>query len=180
MPRLKNIDPASAPGPVKEIFDGPLKGKHFNIFKAMANSTAALKAYLGLAGAVGGPDALLTAAEREVIQLVVGEANGCGYCVAAHTALGKGAGLTEEQTVAARQGSVPGDARLDALAKFTAALVEKKGWVTDEDVAALRDAGFNDGHIAEVVANFALATFTNYFNHVNETEVDFPAAPALV
>jgi len=94
--------------------------------------------------------------------------------------LGKGAGLTEEQTVAARQGSVPGDARLDALAKFTAALVEKKGWVTDEDVAALRDAGFNDGHIAEVVANFALATFTNYFNHVNETEVDFPAAPALV
>jgi len=180
MTRLTPVDPATATGAVKEIFDGPLKGKHFNIFTAMANSTAAIRAYLGLSGTLGGPDALLTAAERELIQLVVGEANGCAYCVAAHTALGKGAGLTEEQTIAARRGSVPGDARLDALARFTAAINEKKGWVTHEDVQAFRDAGFGDGHIAETIANFALATFTNYFNHVNETEVDFPAAPALV
>ncbi len=177
MPRLNVVNPESATGRAKEIFDGPLKGKHFNIFKGMANSPATLDMYLAMSGALS--KASLSAKEQEVIQLATGQANDCGYCQAAHTAIGKSAGLTEEQTIGARSGSMPGDDRLNALAKFATALHEKRGFVSNEDLGAFRGAGFDDGAIAEAVAVYALATFTNYFNHVNESEVDFPQAPAI-
>lgn len=176
MPRLASIDPATATGRAKEIFDGPLKGKHFNIFRGLANSPAALDAYVALSGALG--KAGLSAKEREVVQLVVGQANGCDYCVAAHTAIGKSVGLSEEQAVGARRGRT-GDPKLDALAGFTRAVHEKRGNVSDEEIGAFRAAGYTDGHVAEVVAGVALAVLTNYFNHVNRTAVDFPAAPAV-
>lgn len=177
MPRLPLIDPAQTTGRVREILDGPLKGKHYAIFRAMANSPVALEAYLGLAGAV--KHGTLTPGEQEVIQLAVGQANGCEYCLAAHTAAGARVGLSAEQMLGARRGAIPDDARLDALAKFALALHEKRGWVSDEDVAAFRSAGFTDAQIAEAVAVFALATYTNVFNHVVGTPVDFPPAPAL-
>ena len=176
MGRLAAIDPSKATGRTKEIFEGPLKGKHFNIFRAMGNSPAALDVYLGMAGALS--KASLSDREREGIQLAVGQANNCGYCVAAHTAIGKSAGLSEAQTIEARRGKLA-DAKLDALAKFALALVEKKGFVSNADLEAVRKAGYNDGHIAEAVATFALAVYTNVFNHVNDTAVDFPAAPAI-
>lgn len=171
MPRLNVVDPATAKPEAKEIFDGPLKGKHFNIFKGLANSPAALNAYLGFSGALA--KGSLTAKEREVIALSVGEANNCGYCVSAHTAIGKGAGLSEGQTIEARRGALE-DARLSAVAKFALSLHEKKGHVSDADLAAFKAAGFEDGHVAEVVANYALNVFTNYFNHTNDTAIDFP------
>lgn len=177
MPRLHVMDPATATGKAREIFDGPLKGKHLNIFKGMANSPAALNFYLQGSGALA--QGSLTAAEREVVQLAIAEANQCDYCLAAHTAIGKGAGLSEAQTIAARGGAIGDSARLDALAKFALALHEKKGFVSADDLARFRAAGFDDGAIAEVVASYALAIYTNYFNHVNETAVDFPPAAPL-
>ncbi len=176
MARLNTVDPASATGRAKEIFDGPLKGKHLNIFKGMANSGAMLDAYLGLAGALG--KSSLSAAEQEVIHLAISEQNNCGYCVAAHTMLGTNAGLTEEQTVEARKGHM-GDAKLGALANFALALHEKKGFVTDEDLAKFKGAGYDDAGVCDAITTYALAIMTNYFNHVNDTSVDFPPAPAL-
>ncbi len=176
MSRIQPVDPANATGRAKEIFDGPLVGKHFNIFKSMAAGPTTLDAYLALAGALG--KGQLSAKEREVIQLAVGEANGCDYCLAAHTAIAKGAGLTEAQTLEARRGTMA-DPKLNALARFTTTLHEKRGSVADADLAAFKAAGYTDGHVGEVIANYALATLTNYFNHVNQTPVDFPAAPSL-
>ncbi|TVQ63099.1 MAG: carboxymuconolactone decarboxylase family protein [Phycisphaerales bacterium] len=177
MARLNVVNPEKATGKVKEIFDGPLKGKHFNLFKGLANSPAALNFYLAMGGAL--KDAALSEKEREAIALAVGEANGCDYCVAAHTTLGKMAGLKEEQTLGARKGRVEGDAKLDALVRFATALHEKRGYVSDDDLKSFRDAGYNDGHVAEAVACYAQNVFTNYFNHVNESDIDFPAPPAL-
>ena len=176
MARLQTIDPATAQGEAKALFEGPLKGKHLNIFKGMANSPAVLNAYLGMAGALS--KASLSAADQELVQLAIGQANGCEYCLAAHTVIGKGAGLSEAETVGARKGQVD-DARKQAIVRFAGALHEKRGFVSDEDLSAFRSAGFDDGAVAEVIAVYALATLTNYFNHVNETEVDFPAAPGL-
>lgn len=176
MSRLAPVQPDSATGRVKEIFDGPLKGKHFNIFKSMGNSAAVLEAFLGMSGALA--KAGLTEKEREIVQLAIGQANNCGYCLAAHTAMGKGAGLSEGQTIEARRGHL-GDARLNAVASFALAIHEKNGHVSDTDLSAFKAAGFNDGHVGEVVAVYALAVFTNYFNHVNDTPVDLPAAPAV-
>jgi AhpD family alkylhydroperoxidase len=171
MPRLNIVDPAHATGRVKEIFDGPLAGKHINIFKGFANSAAALDAYLGLADALN--RAGLSLKEREAIQLAIGHANGCDYCQAAHTAIGKSAGMTDAQTVEARRGSMA-DPKLDALVKFVLAIHEKKGLVSDQDLSRVRAAGYGDGHIAEVCAAYALAIYTNTFNHLNQTAVDFP------
>ncbi|MEM1164837.1 MAG: carboxymuconolactone decarboxylase family protein [Planctomycetota bacterium] len=177
MPRLPVVDPATATGPVKEIFDGPLKGMHINLFKGMANSPTGLKAYLGLAEALAAGS--LSDKEKETIALVIGEANSCDYCVAAHTMLGKKAGLTEDQTVAARKGELSDDAKLAELVNFTRAIVEKKGFVDEADVDAFKSVGYSDANIVEVVVTFTLNTYTNYFNHLNATEVDFPAVPAL-
>ncbi|MEC9372857.1 MAG: carboxymuconolactone decarboxylase family protein [Planctomycetota bacterium] len=176
MSRLKPVDPTTATGEAKQIFDGPLKGKHFNLFKSLANSPAALNAYLGMAGALS--KGLLSAKEQETVQLAIAQQNDCDYCLAAHTALGKGAGLSVEQTIGARKGAID-DPKLDALSKFALALHEKKGWVDDADLKRIRDAGYQDGHIAEVVAVYSLATYTNFFNHLNDTPIDFPQAPAL-
>jgi len=177
MPRLKVVDPASSTGRAKEIFEGPLKGKHFNIFKGMANSPATLDAYLALSGAL--KNASLSAKEQEVVQLVIAQANNCEYCVSAHTAIAKGAGLSDAQTVAARRGSLKDDAKLDALARFASAVFEKRGFVSDDDLTKFRAAGYSDAAIAEVSAIYALALFTNTFNHINQTAVDFPAPPAI-
>ncbi|MCB9838709.1 MAG: carboxymuconolactone decarboxylase family protein [Phycisphaeraceae bacterium] len=178
MPRLQVIDPAFSTGAVREIFDGPLKGKHFNIFKGLANSPAALKAILEFKSALAG--GVLTPAEREIIALTVGELNGCDYCVAAHTALGKKVGLTEDQTVAARKGDSLGDPRLDAFATFVRTLHETRGVVGDSDLDAVKGAGYSDEAIVEIIANYAENVLTNFFNNVNESVVDFPAVPALV
>lgn len=175
MTRLPVVDPSHES--VNEIFDGPLKGKHLNIFKGMANSPAVLKLYLNMSDAINSFG--LSPAEREIIQLAVGQANNCDYCTAAHTAIGKGAGLTEQQTVEARQGRISDDPKLHALATFATQLHEKNGFVSDQDLASFKAAGYSDAHIAEVVGAYAMAVFTNYFNHVNQTEIDFPAAPPL-
>jgi len=177
MPRLSTIDPANATGKAREIFDGPLHGKHFNIFKGMANSPAALDAYLAFSGALA--NGSLTAPEREAIALAVGEANQCDYCLAAHTALAKGAGLPDAHAIGARRGAINDVKKLDALVKFALRLHEKKGFVSDQDLADFKAAGYTDTHAAEVVANYALNIYTNYFNHLNQTSVDFPAASKI-
>lgn len=176
MPRLNVVDPAQATGKVKEIFDGPLKGKHLNIFKGLANSPAALQAYLGIAGGLKAGE--LSAGEREIIALTIGQLNDCNYCLAAHTTLGKMAGLSEEQMIGSRRGRIE-EPKLNALAVFARSLHERRGFVTDDELQAVRSGGYNDGQITEIVANYALNILTNYFNHVNDTEIDFPIAPTI-
>jgi len=178
MPRLDVIEPEMASGDVKAIFDGPLKGKHFNIFKGMANAPSGLKAYLGLNEALS--SSTLSDGEKETVALALAELNDCDYCAAAHTAIAKGAGVSEDDTVAIRKGDSTGNDRVDAIANLTRALHTKKGFVDDADLDAFRAAGFGDAEIVDVVVAYTLNTFTNYFNHLNQTEVDFPAAPAVV
>jgi uncharacterized peroxidase-related enzyme len=176
MPRLNVVEPAQAEGKAKELFEGPLKGKHLNIFKGMANSGAALDAYVSLSGALA--NSTLSPAEREAIALTLAEANQCEYCTAAHTMIGKSVGLSEADTLALRGGSVS-DPKLAALRSFVIALRERQGAVSDDELAAIRSAGYDDGHVAEMVACYAMNIYTNYFNHVNDTAVDLPAAPEL-
>ncbi|MEM9083458.1 MAG: carboxymuconolactone decarboxylase family protein [Planctomycetota bacterium] len=163
---------------VRGILSGPLKAyAGLNIFQGLANSPAGLKAYAGLNEALSAGS--LSKKEIEAIQLVVSEANGCDYCIAAHTAIGTQAGLTEDQTVAARKADSLGNAKLDAVITFAKAIQDKKGFADQGDIDAFKAAGHDDAVVVEVIVAFTLATFTNYFNHINQTEVDFPAVPAL-
>ena len=177
MPRLNVVNPATASGKAKELFDGPLKTMQLNIFKGMANSPAALEGYLQLTGSLG--KGVLSAKEREVVNLTVSQANGCGYCLASHNMIGKNSGLSEAQIAGARRGDIADDAKLNALARFTTAIHAKNGYVTDGDLQAFRAAGYSDAAVVDVIGVYASIIFTNMFNHVNTTDVDFPAAPAV-
>jgi uncharacterized peroxidase-related enzyme len=144
--------------------------------RVMANSPAVLDAYLKFSGALGEGD--LPAKTREQIALTVGQANSCDYCLSAHSAIGKLVGLAADHIRDARLGTAA-EPKANAMLSFASQLVEKRGFVSDEDIAAVRDAGASDAEIAEVVANTALNLFTNYVNHVAQTEIDFPLAEKL-
>jgi uncharacterized peroxidase-related enzyme len=178
MPRIQPLDQNTA-DPATEALLGSVRksmGAVPNLIATMARSPAVAGAYLGFAQALSG--GTLPRRLREQIALVVGEANACGYCVAAHTASGKRSGLTEEETKEARRAASDDEKEQAALA-FARKVVQDRGVVADDDVEQLRRAGYTDGEVGEIVANVALNIFTNYFNHVAGTEVDFPAAPGL-
>ena len=179
MSRLHQIAHESATGKAKELLDA-VKGKLGlvpNMTRAMANAPAALNGYLQLSGALS--HGALPAKIREQIALSVAEANGCDYCLAAHTAIGKMAGLTADQIRDSRHGTAV-DPKADALIRFARTVVDTKGRVSGADLQTVRAAGYDDGAIAEVVAHVALNVFTNYFNHVADTDIDFPKAEPLV
>lgn len=179
MSRIHQINPKEATGKPKELLDA-VKAKLGlvpNITRAMANSPAVLEGYLGLSGALSKGD--LSAKNREQIALAVGQANQCDYCLAAHTAVGKMVGLTPDQILDSRRGTAI-DPKADALIRFARKVVDDRGHVSDDDMAAVRAAGLDDAAIAEVVANVALNIFTNYFNHVADTDIDFPKVEPIV
>lgn len=178
MPRIRPANPATAPADATKLLEGVKKklGAVPNIIATMAQSPAVANAYLGFSQTL--TTGTLPARLREQLALVVGEANDCEYCVAAHTALGKGAGLSEQETCEARRAEAT-DAKERAALAFARRVVLERGKVSDADVDAVRAAGYSDGEVAEIVAHVALNVFTNYFNHVAATEVDFPAAPTL-
>ena len=178
MPRLPVIETDQATGKTKELYDALEKkaGKVLNIWKGMGNSPAALNAYVALSGAVS--EGEISAPEREVIALALAQANDCHYCQAAHTAIAKGAGIAEEETVAIRKGAST-NPKYQALAEFVLAVQDTKGFVSDEQIAAVKAAGYSDGAIAEIPAVMALNLYTNWFNHINDTEIDFPEPPAV-
>ena len=179
MQRINQIDPTTATGKQKELLDAVKAkvGRVPNLMKTFATSPAALEAYLSFSGALG--DGLLNAKLREQIALTVAEANACEYCLSAHTAIGKMVGLNESEIVSGRRAS-SADSTTNAALTFAHQIVVKRGQVDDADVAGVRAAGFGDGEITEIVSNVALNIFTNYFNHVAQTVVDFPKVSLAV
>jgi uncharacterized peroxidase-related enzyme len=147
-----------------------------NMISTMAQSPTVLQAYLGFAQTLAGGS--LSAALQQRIALDVSEANQCNYCLSAHSFLGRKAGLSETEVLDARHGTAA-DEKTDAALVFARKIVEDRGHVSDEDVEEIRQAGYTDGEIAEIVANVALSTFTNYFNRVADTDIDFPVAHSL-
>jgi uncharacterized peroxidase-related enzyme len=173
------VDPAHAEGKAKTLLAAvqAKMGVTPNMTRQMARSPAVLEAYLGFAGALGG--GVLSARLREQIALATAEANGCEYCLSAHSLIGKGAGLSADDIAAARSGEAA-DARARAALHFARTLVANRGIVSGADVTEFRAAGFDDGTIGEVVANVALNVFTNYFNNVTRPVVDFPVVSPRV
>ncbi|MEW6246491.1 MAG: peroxidase-related enzyme [Nitrospirota bacterium] len=178
MQRITAIDPEAATGKAKDLMEKVRTSLRAipNLVRTMAASPAVLEAYLGFGQALS--KGMLSARLREQIALVVAETNGCAYCLAAHTAIGKKIGLSEDTLIGSRRADSENSKDRAAL-QFARTVVRTRGEVRDQDIDHLRTLGFTDGEIAEVVANVALNLFTNYFNHVARTEVDFPAAPAL-
>lgn len=145
-----------------------------NILGTMAHAPSVLKSYLMMSEAMG--ESSLSPALQERLSLAISEQNGCDYCVAAHTMLGKMNGLSEEETVQARQEKAS-DPRDQAALTFARRIMETKGFVTDSDREAAAKAGLDPQQQIEIVGMVALNTLTNLFNHLADTDLDFPAAP---
>ena len=178
MPRTAQANPEQATDNLATMFEGLNKklGKIPNIFRHMGASPAVLEAYLAMSGASAKTS--LDPKVREQIALIVGQQNDCGYCIAAHTAIGQSVGLTLEQTVAARKGQAI-DPKSQAIVNFAKEVVAKKAAVDDAAVANLKKAGVSDQEVVETILVICQNIFTNYFNHIVDPEIDFPAAPTV-
>jgi uncharacterized peroxidase-related enzyme len=142
-----------------------------NMFRAVANSPAALASLWGSFGALGG--GVLPAKLGEQIAVAVADRNACHYCLAAHTMLGKKAGATADEMTEAQAGR-SADPQTAAALTFALKVVENRANVSEADVAALRAVGFSDEAIVEILAHVALNLFTNYVNVALDVPVDFP------
>lgn len=179
MSRIPAVDPAFADPKAKPVLDTIQKalGVTPNLYRVAAQSPAALKGLFALTGAL--TQGSFDARTREAIALAVAEANACDYCLSAHTALGKGAGLSDPDIADAREGRAA-DPRTHAILRFARLLVENRGHATDRDLTQARQAGLSEGDIVETVANTIDNIFTNYLNHVAGTDIDFPVVRAGV
>jgi AhpD family alkylhydroperoxidase len=180
MNRLFTQPANEATGHAAQLF-GAIKGAIGVVPNAYAaigsNSPVALEAALNLDGALR--KSSLSARDIEVIKLAVSEIAGCDYCLAAHTLAGRKAGLPQEAMLQLRKGEATGDARVDALTAFVRAIVGTHGTVPEQAVRAAQGAGIGDAQIVDTLLAVTSITFTNLFNRVNDTVLDFPAAPRL-
>ncbi|WP_343206171.1 carboxymuconolactone decarboxylase family protein [Bradyrhizobium sp. OHSU_III] len=145
-----------------------------NAYAAIAaHGPAALKAMLAADAVLAGGS--LSRREREIIKLVISAAGGCDYCVAAHSHLAGLAGVKPDVLKQVRAGAPTGDAKYDTLIDFVRKLAQSSGTVSDEDFAAIKAAGYSDAQLVEISLAFATIVFTNVFNRINDTDIDFPA-----
>jgi uncharacterized peroxidase-related enzyme len=143
-----------------------------NMFRAVANSPAALQSLWGAFAALGG-SGRLPARLTEQLAVAIADRNGCEYCLAAHTALGRKAGASAADLADAQAGR-SADPRTAAALAFALQVVEQRGQLGEAQVVAVRGAGFDDGEIVELLAHVALNLFTNYTNNALAVPVDFP------
>lgn len=143
-----------------------------NMFRMVANSPVALAGLTGLSGAL---TKALDVKTRERIALAVAEVNGCEYCLAAHSYIGVNLAKLSPEEVALNRKGGSSDPKAEAAVHFAKLVAETRGKVSDADLAALREAGYADAQIVEIVALTVENVFTNFLNNVAQTDVDFPA-----
>lgn len=173
MQRIQAIEVNTAPEKTAELLMAVKQqlGGVPRLLSTLAQSAASLEAYLNFAGAMAG--GRLSARLREQIALAVAGANRCDYCASAHTALGSNVGIPEEELANNLNGK-SGDAATQAALVFARRVVGTRGNVSNADLDTIRAAGYTEEEIVEIVSNTILNIFTNYFNHVARTEIDFP------
>lgn len=178
MSRIQIVDPKTATGDAKTLLDAVQSqlGITPNFIRVLANSPKALEGFLGLYGAAGGFTVGKPTQER--IALAVAEGNGCQYCVSAHTAIGRHAGLSNEEMLLNRNGT-SGDARAAAAVAFAHALNQNLGELTQAEFDSARAGGLNDAEIVEIISVVALNIFTNLLNKATRVDIDFPKVAML-
>lgn len=145
-----------------------------NLFSTLANAPVALDGFLSLTKALS--RGRLSARQREILALAIAQENECQYCLSAHTASSRAAGLSATDVLKVREGN--SDAPFErALTTFAKNLIRQRGLVSDKDMDIARKFGIDDGLMLEIVANVALNTLTNYANRLADTEIDFPIVP---
>lgn len=171
VPTRDQVSPAS-----QEAFDGLQKGLGFvpNLYATIAYSANALPKYLAFQGA----KTSLSNKEKEVVNLVVSEVNGCRYCQSAHTTIGKMNGFSDDEILNLRAGH-SSNAKLNALVTIAKDITENKGRVSPANLDAFYAAGYTNGNLVDVIMQVSDKIAMNYLHNLTEIPIDFPVAPAL-
>lgn len=173
MARLTQISDSNASPAAADLF-GAIKAKVGvvpNLYRVMANEPAVLSAALGFNETLG--KGSFDQKTREAIALAVAGANSCDYCASAHSAISKSLKVDEAE-ITARLDGRSSDPKLGAILKFAVAVIDKRGFVSDDDLSAARNAGLSEGEIVETIGVAVANILTNYINHVAQTDIDFP------
>ena len=173
MSRIAVIDKDNASVEQKNLLDAiqAKLGMVPNFLRVFANSPAALKAFLGLYGVAS--EGSLSPQTRERIAVALAQQNSCEYCLSAHTAMGRKAGLTGNEMAANRAGSSE-DAKAAVAVKLARSLSEHKGEVTTAELLEARNAGYNDADIVEIITHVGMNILTNIIGKASQVEIDFP------
>jgi uncharacterized peroxidase-related enzyme len=146
-----------------------------NLFRLVGISPAALEGFLGLNSAAG---KTLDVRTRERIAIAVAAVNGCDYCMSAHFYLGANLAKLDEAELAANRAGRSNDAKADAAVRFARKIAEARGKLTDADIAAVKQAGYSDAQVVDIVIVVAENFLTNLINNVASTDIDFPVISA--
>ena len=171
MPRLNQVHESFARGRTGKLFNNIIRatGRVLNMFRGLGNSPAALRAYLQMAESL--KTGVLSSRDRLIIGLVVSDELGSRYCMTTHKALAKMQGMDSLAITALLDGKSE-DHQAAAFARFVRAIIRTAGNISDDRLATIRDFGYGDDHIAEIVGMISLHTYANYFNALNRTECD--------
>lgn len=174
--KVHTID--SAPAAAKEILTDAKRTFSFvpNLYAVMAEAPALLSAYTVLSRIF--ENTSLNVTERQVVLLTASYVNNCGYCIAAHSTISGMQKVPSDVVKAIRDGHGIADRKLEALRRFTAAVVASRGWPSDTDTSAFLDVGYGRQQVLEVVLGVGIKTLSNYANHIAETPLDAAFAKA--
>ena len=171
VPTRNQVSPAS-----QAAFDSLQKAVGFvpNMYATLAYSDNGLPRYLAYQGA----KTSLSNREKEAVNLVVSEENGCRYCLSAHTAMGKMNGFSDDEILTMRSGHSAND-KLNALVTIAKDITQNKGRVSQTNLKAFYEAGYTNANLVDVVLQISDKIVTNYLHNLTAVPIDFPEAPAL-
>lgn len=173
MQRFQTLTTETAPTESRPLLEAVQQkfGKVPNLLGSLANSPAGLQAFLSISGALESSG--LSPAFLEQVAITVAQENQCQYCLSAHTAIAKMQGVSDADILKARTGNASDPKEAAGLA-FALKVVQSRGRVSDEDVEAVRSAGYSDSEIGAIGTAVVKDIFTNYMNHVMGTPIDWP------
>ncbi len=171
VPTREEVSPAN-----QGLFDNLKKLVGFvpNLYAAFAHSETALATYLGL----GSAKTSLSKKEKEAVNLIVSQVNGCRYCQSAHTVLGKLNGFTDDEVIRIRGGRAT-DPKLDALVRLAKEITASRGRPAAATVEAFYAAGYTKGSLVDLVVAVGDKAIMNYLHNITQVAIDFPIAPEL-
>jgi len=178
MSRLTTVSEESlSSASINNLLPYQIKGKTAPVYLQIANSEAALNAYISMENAL--KSSSLDTMEIEAIKLLVSEHSQCEYCLAIHQMKAATAGLTQEQIIAIRRAEITGIERIDAIIEIVQSFFTRPGTLSDTQISSLRENGFTDAEMVDIALAVATIFFTNNFNHINSTQSQLPPVPSL-
>ncbi len=171
VPTRDEVAPAN-----QAIFDNLQKALGFvpNLYATIAYSDNGLSKYLAYQNA----KTTLSNKEKEAVNLIVSQVNGCIYCLSAHTVIGKMNGFTDAQVLDIRKGK-SSDAQLSVLVQLAADITQNRGKASTEHVDAFFAQGYTNENLVDLILQISDKTAMNYLHNLTQVPVDFPIAPSI-